>query len=177
MLERMQRSVLECAGLAAFAIASTAVLWARFDAPPGGGSTFPYDLVFYFVPMLERVSARLAAGELPLWDPAACSGIPLFATLQVATLYPTTWLGIVLAPERAIPAALVAHLAGGALGAALFFRHAGAHLPAAAMGSLVYTFACVLGLSFWPPSLVTVAWMPWMLLFAEMLLTSFRWRI
>lgn len=165
-------------GWALAALSALTVLFLRFNAaPPRAGLQFPYDLVYYYVPMAELAAERLAAGELPLWNPTACSGIPLLATLQVGVLYPGNWLAFALGPERGIPVLVFLELAAGCGLAALFFRSLGAHRAAATAGGILFAAACLLGQgAFWPPQVSTLLWLPWQLLCVERLLQAWRWR-
>lgn len=164
------------AALTAVAAGATLFLGWRFSAtPPALGTVFPYDLLFYYAPVLERAAARLAAGELPLWNPAWCSGMPLLATLQVAALYPPTWLALVLPLTAAIPAGLALHGVGGGLGMAFLCRALGASLLASALASVLFVFALLLGQSFWPPQVATLAWLPWIAAASERVLRDGRW--
>jgi len=149
----------------------------RFNAAPGRtGVPFPLDFLFYSVPMTDWVARRLRAGELPLWNPHACSGMPLLATLQSGVFYPGTWLALWLPPARALPfkmlleSVLAAHLA------ALLFRAWGHGLAACVAGGLLFVFGCILGTSFWPPALSTLIWIPASLLCIEKLIQGWRWR-
>lgn len=156
-------------GLAVAAVeAFVLALWLRFNAaPPGGGSEFPADFVNYYYPMTEQVVARWARGELPLWNPQACAGLPLLATLQVGAFHPGMALSLWLSPEVALPARMLLESGLGALFALLLFRAWGAGLLAASFGAALFVFACVMGRSFWPPELATVIWLPWLLLCAD----------
>jgi len=107
--------------------------------------------------MTKRAAERLAAGELPLWNPEACSGIPFLGTLQTAVFYPGTWLALLVPAERALPA----------LG--LLFRAWGCGWSGASAGGLLFAFACCLATTMWPPAIATVCWIPWLLLCVERL--------
>jgi hypothetical protein len=163
--------------LLAVLLSGIGVLWWRFNAqPPLRGTQFPADLIQYFFPLTQQAAARLASGEMPLWNPYACSGIPLLATMQVAVFYPGTWLSVWLSPERGLPLVmLIECLASGVCGAWLF-RAWGLSGFAAAVGGILYVFACVLGQTFWPPEVATLTWLPWILLCIEKLLRRRRWR-
>ena len=161
----------------ALLVLAVGLLWMRFNVAPGRtGVPFPLDFLSYFVPMTDWVARRLRAGELPLWNPQACSGMPLLATLQAGVFYPGTWLAIWLPTARALPlemfceSVLAAHLA------ALLFRAWGHGLAACVAGGLLFVFGCVLGTSFWPPALATLVWLPAILLCIEKLVQGWRWR-
>jgi hypothetical protein len=152
------------------------ILWWRFNpGSPQSGLQYPSDLINYFYPLKALAASRLAAGELPLWNPHACSGIPLMATLQLAVFYPGSWLAIVLPVEHAIPIVTLIEcvLAGGFT--AMLFRAWGHRPLAAGLGGVLFVFACVLGQSFWPAEVSTIVWMPWLLLCVEKLIARFRW--
>ena len=158
-------------------VAGAVALWFRFNAsPPGFGLEFPADFVFYFYPLTARVADRLAAGELPLWNPNGCAGIPLLATLQVAALYPGTWLTLLLPADRALAALMFVETVLGALFAYAFFRARASSRAAAVAGGFLFVFGCLLGQSFWPAALSTLLWLPWLLLCVERLAQRWRWR-
>src|SRR5437763_8978162 len=46
------------------------------------------DLLLQQLPWRHWVQQELAAGRFPLWDPAPLGGLPLFANVQPAVLYP-----------------------------------------------------------------------------------------
>ena len=63
---------------ACLAVACASILhWRRFHAaPPQRGLLFPSDFFNYYLPRGDGVAQRLARGELPLWNPRLCGGIP-----------------------------------------------------------------------------------------------------
>jgi hypothetical protein len=169
--------MLAAAACSGFLIASLGLLWLRFNVAPGRtGAPFPADFLLYFVPMTDWVAQRLRAGELPLWNPHACSGMPLLATLQPAVFHPATWLTLWLPTARALPLALALETALAAHFAALLFRAWGCGWLACAAGGLLFAFGCVLGTSFWPPALATLVFTPAILLCIEKLVVCWRWR-
>lgn len=156
---------------------AVALLWQRFNVAPGRtGVPFPLDFLSYFVPMTDWVALRLRAGELPLWNPHACSGMPLLATLQTGVFHPSTWLAIWLPTAKALPLAMWLETVLAAQLAALLFRAWGHGHAACLAGGLLFAFGCVLGTSFWPPALATLVWLPAILLCIEKLIQGWRWR-
>lgn len=152
-----------------------AALWLRFNAaPPAQGKLFPHDLVYYFYPQLDQVAQRFSAGELPLWNPYPCAGLPLAASLQAGVFYPPTWLAAFVPAAELLPALLLAHLVWGALSAALLFRSWGLAPSLAGAFGVVFAFACVLGQTFWPPAAETISWLPWPALCVERISASDR---
>ncbi|MFN8423251.1 MAG: hypothetical protein U0470_07575 [Anaerolineae bacterium] len=59
------------------------VLSGRYFLPRGGG-----DLASFLWPMYRFIAARLAAGDIPLWNPHQYAGAPLLADNQSGMLYP-----------------------------------------------------------------------------------------
>jgi hypothetical protein len=160
--------------LAVVGIGVTA-LWLRFNVePPGRGFPFPHDLVYYFLPQLDQVGRRLASFELPLWNPAPCTGVPLLASLQVEVFYPSTWLAAFLPAEQVLPIIVFLHLLLGGVSSALLFRAWGLRPVLAGALAVVFVYACLLGQSFWPPEVVTLAWVPLSLLCTERIMASRR---
>ncbi len=158
-------------------------LWMRFNTAPGQGNRAARriavmgDLLNYYFGMTEQTASRLAAGELPLWNPHACAGIPHLATLQVGVFYPATWAALVLPTEVALPLVLFAQCALAGWFCFLLFRAWGREPLAAAFGGILFVFACMLGATFWPPFVATALWLPWLVLCVDRISDggSFRW--
>ncbi len=160
----------------AFLVGATWVLWLRFNAPPGTatskrvvGIARQGDLVNYYVGTIERMARRLAAGEIPLWNPESCSGIPLLATLQAGVFYPGNWLALVAPAHVALSVLAFLHCALGATFAWWLFRSWGCGPFSAACCALLFVFKCCLGQILWPPAAASVVWLPWILLCVEKL--------
>jgi hypothetical protein len=137
----------------------------------------PTDLANYYYPVAELVGRRLAAGELPLWNPFSCSGTPLLAALQPAVLHPTTWLAAWLPTAQAMLLALWLQIALAAMLTAAALRAGGLHPVASGLGGLFYAQACLLGSVAWPPAVGAMAWFPALWLCVEKLAAAprFRW--
>jgi len=168
--------VLQALLLLAAILAGVSVLWLRFNAAPGGddgqqiyGFALQTDLIHHFMPMIEGVAQRLRAGEIPLWNPHLCSGIPQLAAVQNAALYPGTWLAVFMPVSRAIPLLMFTECVLAGWLCALFLRALGRGLAPSAMGGVIFVFMCVLGQVLWPPMVSTLMWLPWILLCIEML--------
>ena len=157
---------------AAAVCVAIAALWLRFHAPPPLGPkriglVWHGDLLNYFVPMARQLALRLSRGELPLWNPDACSGIPLLATLQVGALHPGSWLAMLVHPIDAFAWRASIETALGAWGFAWFARSLGLGHAAAGAAAVWFVFACLLGQSYWPPLLSVTAAVPWLFLAVE----------
>lgn len=163
-------------GCTALLLTTTYVLWLCFNAPPGSvGLEFPFDLVFYYFPMLELAAERLGAGELPLWNPYQCCGVPFLATAQVAVFYPPTWIVLFLPVGLAIQVLMFGQVFAAGLLASLFFRSLGAGVLAATLGGMMFIFGCILGQVYWPSEVSTIVWLPLLMWSAERFIQSGRW--
>ena len=59
------------------------------------------DSFLYFYPYKDYVAQALGSGRFPLWNPHLFMGVPLFANMQTAILYPLHWPFLWLsAPNR-----------------------------------------------------------------------------
>jgi hypothetical protein len=152
------------------AVVAGSLLWLRYHAGEVDPARLELtDLVNYYYPVADLVGRALARGELPLWDPASCSGIPLLATLQPAVLYPPTWLAAVLPTDDALFVSLWIHVLAAGGFVALALRAGGLHPVAAGLGGVFYLHACLLGNLMWPPAVAVMAWLPALWLCVEKL--------
>lgn len=176
-VRRTHRAQWPTLGALALTGLAAVLFWRRFNAaPPGRGLLYPTDLLHYFYPRGEAVARRLLAGELPLWNPRLCAGIPELATAQSAVLSPQTWIFAPLPPELGLPLRIfVECLLGGAF-AVLFLRRLGLDALAATLGGALYLSTCLLGQSFWPPMISTLLWLPAQLCCVESLSRRWSWR-
>ena len=150
-------------------------LWLRFNVEPGAQARpFPHDLVYYFLPQLDQVGERLASGELPMWNPDPCTGLPLLASLQVAVFYPVTWLAAVLPADRVLSISVFLHMLLGGVSSALVFQTWGVASSLAGAFGVVFAVAGLVGQSFWPPEVATSAWLPFLLFCTERVMAAER---
>lgn len=157
-------------------LAATYVLWLCFNAEPGRvGLEFPFDLVFYYYPMLEQAAERLRQGELPLWNPYQCCGVPFLATAQTAVFYPPTWIAVFLPVGWAIKTLMFGQVFAAGVFACLFFRSLGKSLFASGIGGVLFIFGCILGQIYWPSEVSTILWLPFLMWCAERFVQSPRW--
>jgi len=117
----------------------------------------------------------IAAGSWPVWNPWAGFGQPLWANPNNQVLYPFTWLHLVMMPWTYYTCFVVAHVlfsAAGmyALGLRLGLSRAGAGVAAVAWTASGPFLSLV---DLWN-HLAAAAWIPWMLLAADVALASGR---
>lgn len=107
-------------------------------------------------------------GEIPLWDPLNCCGIPFLAQWNTMTLYPLSLFYLVFPISWSLSVFCLGHLFLAGVGMYfLAFRWVGNRLGAAIAGS-VFAFN---GLTWyglmWPNIIVALGWMPWVVLAVE----------
>ena len=141
-------------------------MWRRFNQGPASFHLLS-DFVKYYTPMTAKAAERIAVGELPLWNPDACSGMPFLATLQSGVFYPGNWLAAWWPAHQLLPILVFAECVLGGVFALALFRSWGCRSAAASVGALIFTFACCLGATMWPPAIATIAWLPGVLLCVE----------
>jgi len=124
--------------------------------PPG-----VYDFFSYYRPNAAYGFARLAAGDLPLWNPHHGLGGPFLASLQNGVLYPPNLVHLVLPPQPAFVVLAFAHIAWAGWLAARLARAFGAGPAGAALAALLYGCGLMTWAQGWtPPARYAAAWIP-----------------
>jgi hypothetical protein len=159
------------AGVLGAAAVATLLLWlatgteATLSERRGRAVGWSGDFMNYYLPNAEYAGARLAEGELPLWNPRQAAGVPFLATLQVGALYPPNFLHALLPAQTAFLVLAALHLLlsfvlAGALASAL-----GAGGLGSAVAGLLYASSLQLVGAIWsPPTYYAAAWAPGVLL-------------
>lgn len=132
-----------------------------------GGSFFERDLQILWFGNVASFRHQWAAGSWPVWDPNYSFGQPFLANPSTQTLYPWTWLGLVLAPETQYTVFAVGHVVLTALGMLLLARRLGLSFMPASVAALTWALSGPF-LSFltqWH-HLAGAAWIPWVMLAA-----------
>ena len=91
----------------------------------------------YFGPYAEFLRAQLLEGTVPWWNPYASLGRPFAIDLQVAFLYPTTLLNLMLGVRPGFSISLGLHSGLALAGMVLLARSLGAKRSAAWVGAIV----------------------------------------
>jgi len=143
----------------AFAIAFTYPVWLRLGQRPTYGD-WDQHLVYH----LGAVAAVSRYGQLPLWNPYYCGGVPLLANPQSRVMTPFFGLHLLAGPVTALELEIVAHLAIAAAGAYTLARVARLRPPASALTALTWA-----GSSWFPLHLaaghttwLAYAYIPWL---------------
>ncbi|HOW71156.1 MAG TPA: YfhO family protein [Phycisphaerae bacterium] len=116
----------------------------------------------------------LAAGELPLWNPASFCGHPIYTTGQASTFYPLNaifWAVSWFAPLLYAYALFTwLHLLLGGVFTYLLFRRFGAGEFGAAVGGVTFAMGGFLTVRvLWPMLLGSIIWLPLMLLWIDVM--------
>ena len=128
-----------------------------------------FDLVNYFYPLKTYAARRLAAGDIPLWNPDLFFGSPFLANIQNGVLYPPNLLFSWLSFPDALLANTIGHFWWGALGMYLLVRLGwGCSRFAALLAGGVFAGSGFLGAHVGHLNQVQAAvWLPWLLLSLE----------
>jgi hypothetical protein len=101
-----------------------------------------YDLILYAYPYRAAAAAALARGRFPFWNPDIYAGVPFFANIQSAVLYPVNWLFSWPGGPQMLTWSIIINLA---IGGVLFYgfcRRALQVSPAPALiGALAFGFS------------------------------------
>jgi hypothetical protein len=90
-----------------------------------GKTLFLRDLTYLFHPWKSLCSEMVIKGQVPLWNPYACSGMPLLANWQTGVFYPFSILFYLLPFSLALKSYQIFHLFLAGLFAWLFVRSRG----------------------------------------------------
>jgi hypothetical protein len=150
---------------------ATALLWLAVgtqETLPGlerGREDWSGDFRSYYLPNAEYAAARIAAGDLPLWNAHQGAGGPFLATLQTGVLYPPNLLHALLPVQAAFLVLAFLHLALAVVLAGVLASALGATAAGSAVAGLAYgTSLSLVGFIWVPPLLYAAAWAPGALL-------------
>jgi hypothetical protein len=158
-------------------VAGAGVVWtARVSNPAGGFVAGVGDLFGYFLPAYTYQAARLAAGELPFWNPYQGGGVPFLAMLQPGALYPARLLLLMTSPSIAMGLSAFGHLLLGLLGTYALCRTLGTGRLAAMAAGIVFVSAALLPVLHATTLLEPGAWLPVVALALVRVLRGGGWR-
>lgn len=124
------------------------------------------DAASYHTPKYRYAAARVAAGELPLWNPLEFCGLPFLATFQPSVFYPPVHLVYGPLPRQTAEGVFFfLHLLLGAFGTLVLARALGAGLPGALLAA-GWAMQPTLLIRTWdhPNYIAGAAWLPLVLL-------------
>ncbi|MCX6896950.1 MAG: hypothetical protein NTZ16_15990, partial [Verrucomicrobia bacterium] len=134
-----------------------------------GLQTFVYrDFGYFTWPVAQFQRDCFWRGELPMWNPLNCSGIPFLAQWNTAALYPPALFYLLLPLSWSLGVFQLLHLLLGGVGMFLLARRWTGSAFAAAFAGVAFAFN---GLSqnslMWVSNLAALMWMPWVLWLGE----------
>ncbi len=143
-----------------------------------GGTTIGQDSAVFFYPMYSFLGERLAAGDIPGWNPHQFSGVPFAADPQSGWMYwPAMLLFTFLPLEAAAEGYMLLHLLGAGVATYALARVLGMNSIGALVAAVAYEFSsymygrhpCCFSYA------GVIAWLPLMILGAEMAIRSRGW--
>ncbi len=164
--------------LAALAIILLCALVLHRDAILHGRVYAERDTLTYYYPAAAWLASAVASRTVPLWTPDIHAGFPLFADGETGVFYPPNVVAFaLLTPGAAFVclAVLRSFLAGAFCYA--FLRVVRSSRMGSLVGGLTFAFGSFMVAHLHHLNVVTsAAWLPLILLFAELALRSSRWR-
>lgn len=127
------------------------------------------DSFLYFYPYRDYISQALLEGRFPLWNPHLFMGVPLFANMQAAVLYPLHWPLLWFSAPKQVAVSIVLHVALAGLGTlALARRTLRLGWPGALTSALVFALGGFVGSHAEHINQLNVAaWLPWTFLLLD----------
>ena len=157
------------AKIAALLILVTALLFA--DVLFLGSGFYVRDVIRDYLPSRFVLRSIVYGGEFPFWNRFFSGGQPLAANPGFQTFYPGTWLMLLPGFLFGFNLQIVLHVAVAASGMYLYLRSLGLKVESALFGAIAFGFGgAVLSLTNLLPFLTSVAWWPWILMFARRVL-------
>jgi len=103
---------------------------------PDGG-----DMLNQFIPWREFALSCLSEGHLPLWNPYVFCGVPFWANIQTALLFPWNFLHLALGVPQFFAVCIVIHHIIAALGMYFFFLNRNRDCVSALIAATVYAWS------------------------------------
>jgi len=153
-----------------FALLLALLVFAAFPQVVLGLETFvARDFGFFAYPLAHFQQQCFWRGELPFWDPYDNCGVPFLAQWNTMPLYPPALVYLTLPLEWSLGMFSLLHLWWAGFGMYFLARRWTGNDFAAAFAGTVFAFnGFTLNLLMWPSHIATFAWMPWVVLAAEL---------
>jgi hypothetical protein len=154
------------------ALLAIAILLLFADVLFLGAGFYVRDVIRDYLPSRFVLRSIVFAGEFPSWNPFYCGGQPLAANPGFQTFYPLTWLAFLPSFLFGFNFEIVVHVAIAAAGMYLLLRSMDLRVESSLFGALAFSLGgAVLSLTNLLPFLTSIAWWPWIVMFAR----SRRW--
>ena len=137
------------------------------------GQTFVFgDFGMFGSPLAHFTRESLGHGELPLWNPYNCCGLPFLAQWNTLALYPPSLIYILLPFPWSVSFFCLLHLFWGGLGMHFLAQRWTADRWAGAVAAVIFAFnGLTVHSLIWPNNQATWSWFPWVIW-----LTQDAWR-
>ena len=152
-----------------FALLLAALVLVDFGAMALGWQTFFLrDFGYFGYPLAHYHRECFWRGELPLWNPLNCNGLPFLAQWNTLTLYPLSLIYLLLPLPWSLNLFSLAHLVlGGAGMFVLAQRWTGSRLGAGIAGLSFALNGLTINCLLWPNNIAALGWMPWVVWLVE----------
>ena len=153
-----------------FGLLLALLIAATFPQVLAGVETFvARDYGFFAYPLAHFQQDCLRHGEFPLWNPYNNCGVPFLAQWNTMPLYPPALAALALPLGWSLSFFCLAHLWWAGFGMFFLARRWTGNDFAAAFAGLAFAFnGFTLNLLMWPSHIATFAWLPWVVLVAEL---------
>jgi hypothetical protein len=153
-----------------FAVILAVLIAAFFPEVIFAGKAFVFrDFGIFTYPVAYYHRESFWRGELPLWNPLSNCGIPFLAQWNTAALYPLSLIYFVLPLTAGLSAFFLLHLFLAGFGMYLLVtRWSGSRLAAAVAGIGFVFNGLTLNCLMWVSNMAALAWMPLVILAAEL---------
>lgn len=152
-----------------FAIGLALLLSASFpDILLWGRAFVIRDFSLFGLPLAHYYRQSLERGELPLWNPLNNFGLPFLAQWNTMVLYPPCLLYLALPLAWGVSLFCLAHLFLAGMGMYFLAFQWTQHRLGACVAGVAFAFnGLALNCLMWPNNVAALAWMPWLVLWAE----------
>ncbi len=152
-----------------FALLLGLLIVAAFPGILAGTQTFVIrDYGLYGYPLAWHHRQCFWQGEIPLWNPLDCCGLPFLAQYNTITLYPLSLIYLLLPMPWSLSFFCLAHQFLAGMGMYHLARRWTGSTRAAALAGIIMAFnGLTLHFLMWPNHIACFAWMPWDILTAE----------
>jgi hypothetical protein len=152
-----------------FAILLGSLVLVDFGAMAVGWQTlFLRDFGYFGYPLAHYHRECFWRGELPLWNPLNCNGLPFLAQWNTLTLYPPSLIYLLLPLPWSLNLFSLAHLVLAGVGMfVLAQRWTGSRLGAGVAGLSFAFNGLTINCLLWPNNIAALGWMPWVVWLVE----------
>ena len=146
-----------------FALLLLALIFVTFpDVLTGSATFFHRDFGLFTYPVTHWQKESWWRGEVPLWNPLSCCGLPFLAQWNTAVLYPPAVFCLLLPLSWSLGVFCLGHLFLAGMGMYwLAWRWTENRFAAAVAGTAFAFSGVLLNCLMWTSNLGALAWMPW----------------